>query len=517
MKVHRGREKYMIQDWIGYQWLAQKYSIEPAQPFIATSFIGKSRFATTTDGLTSTSYPESYRPGPKTADHLAFALKHEGVHLEFLARLFAGLPKEEIETWVNSEPSGQYARRAGFFYEWLTGDQLDFPGVQVGNYVPALPDDDYLTRIEPTNIPRWRIRNNLPGTSSYCPTVRRTPKLKEYEKYDCLALLGKLEADFGADLLVRSAVWLTIKESRASFQIEGEESQNDRVKRFASVMERRLGQDSDPLGDEFLATIQTEILGERALRIGPRRSPVFVGETGLSGEVVHYVAPHWDHLPEMLNGLREFLTTTRGRSPLLRAAVLSFGFVYLHPMADGNGRISRFLVNDTLRRDGAAPQPYILPISATITRSVANRAAYDRALERFSKPLMQRYSQACSFGPFVVCEDGVKTNFQFSAYTDAQFSWSFPDLTEQCEYLSDVIRETLESEMRLEAGILLDLRQTRARVKEVIEAPDVEIDRLIRSIKENGTISGKLLGEFPVLSNPSTAKDLVNAILGKQT
>lgn len=502
-------------DWIGYQWLSETYGVEPAQTFPVTSRIGKTRATTTTDGIRTDSYPEPYRPDANLAGHLSFALKYEGVHLEFLARLFASLSKDDIEAWVNREPSGQYARRAGFFYEWLTGQQLDFPGVSVGNYVSALPEDEYLTRSEPLKVARWRVRNNLPGTSHYCPIVRRTPKLKEYEGYDCLAKLNELEAEFGTDILARSAVWLTIKESRASFLIEREESQTDRVKRFASVMERRLGEAGDPLSAEFLAAIQSEILGDRALRAGARRSPVFVGETGLTEEIVHYVAPHWEQLTTMLDGLREFATTTTNQSPLIRAAVLSFGFVFIHPMADGNGRISRFLVNDTLRRDGAAPAPYLLPISATITRTVANRAAYDRALEHYSRPLMQRYGDACSFGPWVECEDGVKTNFRFSAYTEAQFSWAFPDLTAQSEYLADVIRETIESEMRQEAGFLFELRQTRARVKEVIEAPDVEIDRLIRSIKENrGTISGKLQAEFPILEDATAAAAIVAAILG---
>ncbi len=203
-----------------------------------------------------------------------------------------------------------------------------------------------------------------------------------------------------------------------------------------------------------------------------------------------------------------------GRSAIVRAAVISFGFVYVHPMTDGNGRISRFLVNDTLRRDGAAPSPFIIPISSTITRSVASRAAYDEALDRFSKPFMSRFSIACSFGRIVECEDGVQTNFHFTAYADAKLAWAFPDQTSHVEYLGDVIRDTIELEMRQEANFILELRQTRERVKEVFEAPDVEIDRIIRSVKENGgTISGKLVAEFPILEDGGLAQAIVEAVL----
>ncbi|MCW5238563.1 hypothetical protein D5047_20880 [Verminephrobacter eiseniae] len=47
---------------------------------------------------------------------MTFTPKHEGVHLEFLARLFGVVPANEIEDWIAAEPTGQYARRAGFFY-----------------------------------------------------------------------------------------------------------------------------------------------------------------------------------------------------------------------------------------------------------------------------------------------------------------------------------------------------------------------------------------------------------------
>jgi hypothetical protein len=41
------------------------------------------------------------------AGHLSFALKHEGIHLETLSRLFAAVPAPEIEAWIRGEPTGQ--------------------------------------------------------------------------------------------------------------------------------------------------------------------------------------------------------------------------------------------------------------------------------------------------------------------------------------------------------------------------------------------------------------------------
>ena len=60
--------------------------------------------------------------------------------------------------------------------------------------------------------------------------VLRTARVRQAEQYDCAQHLADLEVEFGADVLLRSVVWLTIKESRASFAIEHEEQHVDRVR-----------------------------------------------------------------------------------------------------------------------------------------------------------------------------------------------------------------------------------------------------------------------------------------------
>lgn len=498
---------------IGYRWLAGQYGVETVQPLRTASAIGRTRATVLENGYAREQYPASARPAETLAGHLTFAFKHEGIHLEFLARLFATLPIAELEAWVAAEPTGQYARRAGFFYEYLTGRQLAVPGVAAGNYVDAIDGKIYLTATQSRNNPRWRVRDNLPGSRDFCPMVLRTTAVQDAERYQCAEHLMALEAEFGADVLQRSAIWLTIKESRASFAIEREEQHMDRVRRFATVMERWCGRHDAPLSNDALEALQAEILGPRATRYGVRRSPVFVGEVDGFREVVHYIAPHWNDAPQLLSGLRDCAVRTAGGSALVRAAVLSFGFVYIHPMSDGNGRLSRFLINDVLRRDGAVPEPLILPVSATITSSLVKRRGYDQVLELFSHPLMRRYAHDWRFGPEQQAEDGGRYNLQFDAYADALHAWRYPDLTDHVEYLADIVRVTIEQEMRKEAGYLRDLRVTRERVKQVIEGPDADIDRIIRSVRDNGgKISNKLAKEFPLLADAAIAKLLSEAL-----
>ena len=66
--------------------------------------------------------------------------------------------------------------------------------------------------------------------------VRRTPEIENAISFDVTAALHELDDTFGADVLLRTASWLTFKESRASSLIENEADQADRIHRFAHVI-----------------------------------------------------------------------------------------------------------------------------------------------------------------------------------------------------------------------------------------------------------------------------------------
>jgi hypothetical protein len=499
-------------DSLGFKWISELTGIVPVQPFLVSSSLGSTRKSFHVDGFAQEVYPAQFRPDSTIPAHLTFALKYEAVHLEFLSRLFHHMAPRILEEWIRSEPTGRSGRRIGFLFEWLTGMRLDVPDAG-GNYIDALPGDKYLTAYQPVNHPRWRVRDNMPGDTSFCPIVLRTPEVEAAERYDCAKSLSELELEYGAELLMRSAVWLTVKESRASFAIEHEEKQVDRIKRFAGVMADRCGKGDDPLDVQELTDLQTAILG-RATRYGVRKSPVFVGHSEAYAEIVDYVAPHWDHTATLLSGLQAFLSRTRQRSSIVRAAVASFGFVYIHPMADGNGRISRFLVNDVLRRDGAVPEPFILPISATITNTAKAKAGYNRTLEVLSKPLMAACRDRYRFAQQVTYDDGIVSNLQFDAYDEALHVWKYPDLTRHVEYLADLIKTTIQNEMNTEARYLQNMDRAREGVKNWLEGPNTDIDRIIRSVSQEGAwkVSSKLAAEFPALGEAEVAQNVVKAV-----
>ncbi|CAB3732886.1 Fic family protein [Paraburkholderia rhynchosiae] len=499
---------------IGYQWLSNTYGVVPMHPFAVQSEIGRVRSTATDGDICREVYPAAYRPAASLPDHLTFAFRHEGIHLEFLARLYSlESVRNELEAWIAREPTGAYARRACFFYEWLMPQPLSVPGASRGNYVDALSPDEFIVG-SAINNPRWRVRDNLPGNRDFCPVIRRVDAVRRAEAYNLAAPLVELEADYGVDLIMRSAVWLTVKESRASFLIEHEQDNEDRIRRFAAVMESECGRHANPFDSDTLVALQRGILGQSALRYGIRRSPVYVGHVARYEPVVDYIAPHWQHIDAMLAGLSQFLERTARGAPIVRAAAASFGFVYVHPMADGNGRISRFLINDILRRDGAVPAPIILPVSATITHSTRDRAAYDKVLERFSRPLMKHYADQYTFGKSETAEDGVEYDLYFRAYDDALPSWRYPDLTAHVSYLADVIHATLTQEMRNEARFLHANDTARRAIKNFLEAPDNDLDSIIRSVLQNSnTISNSLRKRYPLLDErPELTAQIIQAI-----
>lgn len=79
-------------------------------------------------------YSPKYWPGNELGDHLEFALKYDGMNLAILSSLFQEVAVEEFLDYVRSKPTGKYARRLWFLYEFLTGTSLQIDDVKQGNF-----------------------------------------------------------------------------------------------------------------------------------------------------------------------------------------------------------------------------------------------------------------------------------------------------------------------------------------------------------------------------------------------
>jgi hypothetical protein len=110
-------------------------------------------------------YPSKYWPGDTPGDHLEFALKYDGTNLAILASLFQAIAEEDFREYILSKPTGKYARRLWFLYEFLTGKTLPLDNVKQGNYIDLLEPDEYYTVTPARQVRRQRINDNLPGDS----------------------------------------------------------------------------------------------------------------------------------------------------------------------------------------------------------------------------------------------------------------------------------------------------------------------------------------------------------------
>ena len=120
----------------GYAYLLDKLGLT-GMPHWHTSFVSSSGTlrSKVQDGAIEDIYPTRYWPGERVGDHLEFALKYDGVNLGLLARIFEHTSQKDLAEYINSKPTGKYARRIWFFYEFLTGKQLPVDNISSGNYV----------------------------------------------------------------------------------------------------------------------------------------------------------------------------------------------------------------------------------------------------------------------------------------------------------------------------------------------------------------------------------------------
>jgi hypothetical protein len=113
------------------------------------------------------------------------------------------------------------------------------------------------------------------------------------------------------------------------------------------------------------------IVDERFRDSDYRRSQNYVGQTvAWQRERVYYAAPKPTELPDMMAGMEAAHRRMPGGEvhPVVHAAVTPFGFVFMHPFEDGNGRIHRFLIHNILAKRGFTPKGMMFPVSAAMFR-----------------------------------------------------------------------------------------------------------------------------------------------------
>ncbi len=415
-----------------------------------------------------------HTPSPDIQSHLKFAIKYEGLDLAVLKRLFQATGPKPIEAMVKASPTGSYARRCWFLYEWLLSEELNLPDARTGRYVSVV-DPNMQFALQGKGSPRHRVRNNLPGTRAFCPMVFCTQVLQEFMGLKLKQKTLEIIDDVPRDILARSSAFLLLKDSKASYAIEGEGPSHDRVQRWA----RAIGEaGQNDLDQDELVRLQKIVIGDsRFVDLGLRPGGGFVGEHDRNtGEPIPvHISAKADDLPELVQGLIEFEHSSGLElDPVVAAAVLAFGFVYIHPFEDGNGRLHRYLIHHVLSSRGFNPPGLVFPVSAVILEKIEE---YRNVLEDYSARLM----------PAIEWKPTDKGNVQ--VLNDTADFYRYFDATPHAEFLYDCVRRTIERDLPEEALFLRRYDQFKARVQSLVDMPENTLNLLFRFLRQN---QGKL-------------------------
>ena len=433
-------------------------------------------------------FPSRYLPEENLYKQITFALKYEGVDLLIFKKLFEVLKKTELEEMIQQKIQGQFSRSIWFLYEWLMESKLNLPDLKTGNLVPIV-DEKLQYGIDGVSSPRHKIFNNLPGNKDFCPLIRKTEKLELFidsnirqEKSNYLNRVHK-------DVLQRASSFLLLKDSKASFSIEGENPRINRAARWGKVI-GQAGKNELTIA-ELNRLQQLVIENDRFIKMGIRRQQGFIGDRDRATQepIPDHISAKFEDLDTLMAGwiqTQKVLTQSR-MDPVLVAAKIAFGFVFIHPFVDGNGRLHRYVIHHILSQTGYTEQGIIFPVSASILTHIKD---YAKTLESFSHPILD----------FIDWKPSENNNVEI--LNDTIDYYRYFDATAQAEFLFYCVNDTLVNVIPKEVEYLMKFDEFKRYLDHKYEMPDNMVSLLVGFLEQgNGRLSKRAISnEFIALT-----------------
>jgi len=422
--------------------------------------------------------------------HLTTALKWEGVDLGVLSHLFEVVDPAELAQFIAEKPTSSYGRRVWFLYEWLTGVSLPIPDLGKSGAVDVLdPSKQFALERGELSV-RHKVRNNLPGPPSFCPLITRSAML---EGCSLTALQDSIDSVLDRvhpDVIRRAAAFLELKDSKDSFEIEGEAPSASRLQRWGNA----IGQaGSTKLTFEEFLRLQKLLIGDdRFVRPGLRVEGGFVGEHDRRDHtpIPDHIAARPEDLEDLVAGVIAYIERSLGGGvdPIVVAAAAAFGLVYIHPLQDGNGRLHRWLIHHVFAIGGITRRDLVFPVSSVIHRRLGE---YRAVLESYSKPLLS----------LIEWEETESHNVTVTNDTAAYYRYF--DATRHAEFLYACVEETIRHDLPVEVEFLRRRGRFGAAVQDLVSLPDRLEDLLFLFLHQNDGVLPKKRreGEFEKLTD----------------
>jgi Fic family protein len=253
--------------------------------------------------------------------------------------------------------------------------------------------------------------------------------------------------------------------------------------------------DFDTSDKTAFVALQNSIVDPRYAQKDWRTTQNYVGQTASDfSAIVHFICPKPEDLSDLMNGWMEMVgqVESGGVDAICAAAITGFGFVFIHPFEDGNGRIHRFLIHHSLAKLNFAPPGILFPVSAAMLRAPK---AYDAALNAFSNSIRSRILYRMDDQQSLTVLN--KTDHLYRYY----------DATPQAEYLYEAVAETIRKDLREEIEFLEVFDKSMAAVKDIVDMPNARASSLIRFVLQNhGALSNNKRRQFPELKDDELAR-----------
>lgn len=417
-------------------------------------------------------YSKRYELELTVEAHLNLAMRHETIDLLVLKRIFQALPAEAVAKYVLSAPNSILTRRAWFLYEFLTGQTLAIPDAPNVTSVKLLDTDKYFTKSSGTLSRRHKVRDNLLGTARFCPIIRKTESLMAYVESDlsksALSIIGRVSKL----VIARAASFLLLADSQASFQIEGERPPRNRIERWGRAV---MQAGKNPLSvDELIRLHGILIEDNRFVQGGLRTEGVFLGDHTPDGEPLpEFIGAKPSDLSDLMTSLIETNSIMKDGNldPVLQAAATAFGFVFVLPFADGNGRLHRCLIHHTLSDRQFTPPGMLFPVSSVMLDWIDS---YRETLQAHSARLMD----------FIEWTPTPKGNVE--VLNDTADLYRFFDCTQVAEFLYSCVKRTIESDLPREIDYLLRRDEAVRDIMNLVEMPDLTAEQFVLFVHRNG-------------------------------
>ena len=483
--------------------LLERHGIEILRPYHVSWEGGASRRREVSAEGEDESFPARFRGDDSDVGQLVFALKYDGVDLLALRKILEKVDPGELVAAIEAKRTSAYLRRLWYFWEFFrAGERLPVEDCPTCPTVELIDSKGYYTR-EGSYQPRQRIRDNLLGNNLWCPMVRRSEILHAFEQKDLRKLAQEAAQAIPQAVLQRAIRYLHTKETRSSYEIERTKPDSF-MERFVEMLlssSNGLGWGTWWSREQFIE-VQKRLLDERYASDDFRDSDNRVSsQSNLSGarEEVHWVgAPH-QAVEELMRGLisawqahhlheltapkpgaldmdgRPYESRKSCGDPFVDfvvAVCLSFGFVYIHPFDDGNGRMHRLLLHHVLNRTGFTPPGIVVPISATILSEHWN---YDRVLESYSR-------KALPFIGYTIDEH----SGEIVTRLDSVDFYRYIDYTPHVEQLCQWFEQSVQKDLIEEVDVLQRMDEARNAMRMVVDLPDRKMQLFLAICVENG-------------------------------